>query len=149
MPHTHTNLLTHVIFNTKDRMPLIGADLKGQLHAYMGGIVREIGGKAYIVNGTADHVHLLVSFPPALSLSDAVRVLKANSSRWMRGEKGASKFGWQPGYGAFSVSQSNVKAVAAYIAGQEEHHRKTSFRDEFVAFLKKHEVEFDEKFLWG
>lgn len=115
----------------------------------MGGIVREIGGKAYIVNGTTDHVHLLISLPPALSLSDAVRVLKANSSRWMRGEKKASKFSWQSGYGAFSVSQSNVKAVAAYIEGQEAHHRKTSFREEFVAFLKKNAIEFDESFLWG
>ena len=149
MPHTHTNLLTHVIFSTKDRMPLIPSELKGQLHAYMGGIVREVGGKAYIVNGTTDHVHLLVSLPPALALSDAVRVLKANSSRWMRGEKKAGKFSWQPGYGAFSVSQSNMKAVAAYIEGQEEHHRKFSFRDEFVAFLKKNEIEFDEQFLWG
>ena len=148
MPHTHTNLLTHVVFGTKDRMPLIPVELKHQLHAYMGGIVREIGGKAYIVNGTTDHVHLLISLPPALALSDVVRVLKANSSRWMRSEKQAGKFGWQPGYGAFSVSQSNVKAVAAYIDRQEEHHRKVSFRDEFVEFLKKNELEFDENFLW-
>ncbi|HWS88450.1 MAG TPA: IS200/IS605 family transposase [Pyrinomonadaceae bacterium] len=149
MPHTHTNLLTHVVFGTKDRMPLIPSELKHQLHAYMGGIVRELGGKAYIVNGTTDHVHLLISLPPALALSDVVRVLKTNSSRWMRSEKKAGKFGWQPGYGAFSVSQSNVKAVAAYIDKQEEHHRKVSFRDEFVAFLKKNEIEFDENFLWG
>lgn len=149
MPHTHTNLLTHIVFGTKDRMPLIPAELKHQLHAYMGGIVREVGGKAYTINGTTDHVHLLISLPPALALSDAIRVLKANSSRWMRGEKKADKFGWQPGYGAFSVSQSNAKAVAAYIDGQEEHHRKVSFRDVFVAFLKKNQIEFEEKFLWG
>ena len=149
MPHTHTNLLTHVIFGTKDRMPLIPPDIKPRLHAYMGGIVREIGGKAYVVNGTNDHIHLLISLPPALALSDAVRVLKANSSRWMRDEKKARRFGWQPGYGAFSVSRSNVKTVAAYIETQEEHHRKISFRDEFVTFLKRHDIEFDERFLWG
>lgn len=149
MPHTHTNLLTHIIFGTKGRMPLVEADLKPQLHAYMGGIIREVGGKAYVVNGTSDHVHLLISLPPARSLSDAVRVLKANSSRWMHGQNKAGRFGWQPGYGAFSVSQSNVKAVAAYIEGQEEHRRKVSFRVEFVAFLKKHDIDVDERYLWG
>jgi putative transposase len=149
MPHTHTNLLTHVIFGTKDRMPLIPSDVKPQSHAYLGGIVREIGGKAYVIGGTADHVHLLISLRPAHSLSDALRVLKANSSRWMHDEKRVSKFGRQPGDGAFSVSQSNVKAVAEYIEHQEEHHRKISFHDEFVAFLKKHNIEFDEQSLWG
>jgi REP element-mobilizing transposase RayT len=140
VPHTHTNLLVHVIFGKKDRMPLIPPDFKSQLHAYMGGIVRELGGKAYIINGTNDHVRLLVNLPTAVSLSDAVRVIKANSSRWMKGQRGASKFGWQPGYAAFSVSQPNVKAVASYIERQEEHHRKISFRDEYVNFLKKHGV---------
>jgi putative transposase len=149
MPHTHTNLLTHVIFGTKDRMPLIPSEFKSQLHAYMGGIVREHGGKAYVINGTNDHVHLLVNLPPAVSLSDAVRVIKTNSSRWMKEQKSASKFGWQPGYAAFSVSQSNVKAVAAYIERQEEHHRKISFHDEYVGFLKRHGVEFEERYLWA
>jgi putative transposase len=149
MPHTHTNLLAHIIFGTKDRVALISSDLKPQLHAYMGGIVRELGGKAYFINGTNDHVHLLVNLPPSLSLSDAVRVIKANSSRWMKGQSGAGKFGWQPGYAAFSVSRSNVKAVSAYIERQEEHHRRISFRDEYVLFLKRHGVEFEERFLWG
>jgi putative transposase len=115
----------------------------------MGGIIRELGGKAYVVNGTGDHVHLLINLPPSLSLSDAVRVIKTNSSRWMRAQRRASKFGWQPGYAAFSVSQSNVKAVAAYIERQEEHHRKFSFHDEYVNFLKRHGIEFEERFIWG
>ena len=149
MPHTHANLLAHVIFGTKDRMPLINADRRPHLHAYVGGIARELGGKAYVVNGTSDHIHMLVNLPPALSLSDAVRVIKTNSSRWMKEQREVSKFGWQPGYAAFSVSQSNVKAVATYIERQEEHHRKISFQDEYVSFLKRHGVEFDERFLWG
>jgi putative transposase len=149
MPHTYTNLLAHIVFGAKDRMPLISPEIKPRLHAYMGGIVRELGGKAYIVNGTNDHVHLLVNTPPSLSLSDAIRVIKTNSSRWVKGQRGAAKFGWQPGYAAFSVSQSNVKAVAAYIEGQEEHHRRISFRDEYVGFLKRHGLEFEERFLWG
>jgi putative transposase len=147
MSHTYTNLLAHIIFSTKERMPLIRSEFKSELHAYMGGIIREIGGKAVIINGTADHVHLLVGLPPNCSLSDAMRVLKTNSSRWAREQKRAAKFGWQAGYGAFSVSQSNTQAVMAYIAHQEEHHQKVSFLEEFNAFLKKHGIEHDERYL--
>jgi REP element-mobilizing transposase RayT len=146
MPHTFTNLLTHVVFSTKDRAPLIKDEMRAQLHAYLGGIVREMQGTAFIVNGTTDHVHLLISLPPSVALSDAMRVLKTNSSRWMNDEKRVA-FAWQAGYGAFSVSQSNAKAVSEYIARQEEHHRKISFREEFVAFLRKHEIEYDERYL--
>ncbi|MCA1614881.1 MAG: IS200/IS605 family transposase [Acidobacteria bacterium] len=146
MPHTFTNLLTHVIFGTKDRAPLIGAELRPELHAYVGGIVRELGGRAVAINGVADHVHLLVSLPPTLSLSDMMRVLKANSSRWVK-ETRRIPFAWQAGYGAFSVSRSNVSAVANYIARQEEHHRRLSFRDEFITFLRRHGVEYDERYI--
>jgi putative transposase len=146
MPHTFTNLLTHVVFATKDRAPLIKDEARSQLHAYLGGIVREMQGTAFAVNGTEDHVHLLLSLPPALSLADALRVLKTNSSRWMNEEKHVP-FAWQAGYGAFSVSRSKMKLVSNYIARQEEHHRKISFREEFAAFLRKHEIEYDERYL--
>jgi putative transposase len=149
MAHTHTNLLTHVIFSTKDRMPLINSDVRPQLHSYMGGIVRELKGTALGINGTTDHGHLLVGLPPAIALSDAVRVVKTNSSRRMHEQVGVAKFGWQSGYGAISVSQSNAQAVLAYIAHQEEHHRKVSFKEEFIAFLKKHDIQYDERFLWA
>jgi putative transposase len=146
MPHTFTNLLTHVVFGTKDRAPLINDELRPQLHAYLGGIVRELRGTAFIVNGTADHVHLLITLPPTLSLSDAMRVLKANSSRWMNEEKQVP-FAWQTGYGAFSVSRSNSRAVAEYIARQEKHHRRISFREEFAAFLQKHGIDYDKRYI--
>ena len=149
MSHTHTNLLTHIIFSTKDRMPLIDSDVKPRLHAYIGGIVRELKGTALGVNGTTDHVHLLVGLLPTVAISDAVRVIKANSSRWMREQVRVEKFGWQSGYGAFSVSQSNAQAVLAYISHQQEHHRKISFKEEFIAFLKKHDIQYDEHFLWA
>jgi len=149
MSHTHTNLLTHIIFSTKDRMPLIDSDVKPRLHAYIGGIVRELKGTALSVNGTTDHVHLLVGLLPTVAISDAVRVIKANSSRWMREQVRVEKFGWQSGYGAFSVSQSNAQAVLAYISHQQEHHRKISFKEEFIAFLKKHDIQYDEHFLWA
>lgn len=148
MPHTYTNLLTHIIFSTKDRTPIIGTDLRPRLHAYLGGIVRELGGTPLAVNGIADHLHLLVGLPPSLSVSEALRVLKTNSSRWMREEMRQRAFGWQSGYGAFSVSRSNVRAVSQYIAHQDEHHRKINFQEEYVAFLQKHGIDYDERYLW-
>ena len=123
--------------------------MKEDLHAYMGGIVRELGGKAILINGMPDHVHLLIYLPPTVALAEAVRVLKANSSRWVH-EKwpGNSKFAWQRGYGAFSVSRTIVSDVERYIATQEEHHRKITFEEEFVAFLKRHGIEYDPRYLW-
>jgi REP element-mobilizing transposase RayT len=149
MAHTFTNLLTHIIFSTKERVPCISADLKPKLHAYMGGIVRELKGKAYSIDGTNDHVHLLVSLPPSISLSDAMRIIKTNSSGWVHNLDARHRtFAWQIGYGAFSVSKSNVAAVVRYIQNQEEHHRKISFKEEFVEFLEKHGIEYDERYIW-
>ncbi|MGH9510201.1 MAG: IS200/IS605 family transposase, partial [Terriglobales bacterium] len=120
MAHNFTNLLTHVIFSTKDRVPNIKPDLKSDLRAFMGGIVRKINGKAVIVGGTGDHVHLLLWMPPTLSISETLRVLKSNSSRWVNQREGQSPtFAWQTGYGAFSVSHSSVPAVVRYIRTQE------------------------------
>ena len=149
MAHTFTNLLTHIIFSTKDRTPYINAELKPEMHAYLGGMVRENKGKPYIINGTADHVHLLVSFPPTIALSEAMKILKANSSRWVSDKwKSRRDFGWQIGYGAFSVSKSNVPGVVKYIQNQEEHHRKITFKEELIEFLRKHEIEYDERYIW-
>jgi putative transposase len=147
MPKTYTNLLTHIIFATKERLPLIDDEIKFRLHAYLGGIVREIGGTAIIVGGVKDHVHLLVSLPPTLALSDVLRIIKTNSSRWMH-EQNRKDFQWQTGFGAFSVSFGNVEKVKNYIAKQELHHQKTSFRAEFIDFLERSKMDFDEKFLW-
>jgi len=149
MAHTFTNLLTHIVFSTKDRLPQIEDDLKAQLCPYMGGILRELDGKASIINGTSDHVHLLVQSPPVLALSDAMRVLKTNSSKWVHERWPArDKFGWQTGYGAFSVSKSNADAVSRYIADQAEHHLKKTFQEEFLEYLRKHEIEYDERYIW-
>ena len=150
MAHTFTNLQTHVIFSTKDRVPSIKTGLKARLLAYMGGIVRELNGKAVTINGTADHIHLLLWMPPALSISETLRILKANSSRWVHKEYGmGGSFAWQTGYRAFSVSHSNAPAVVKYIQAQEEHHKKVSFQEEFVQFLKRNGVQYDERFLWA
>lgn len=147
MSRTFTNLLTHVIFSTKDREPTITSELRLELFAYIGGLTRELKGKAYGINGTNDHVHLLISLPPNVSTSEALRFIKANSSGWLR-KKWKRAFAWQLGYGAFSVSKSNVPAVLKYIANQQAHHRRIAYKDEFRDFLRKHEISYDERFIW-
>jgi putative transposase len=149
MAHTFTHLLTHIIFSTKDRRPLLDADLKARLFPYFGGIIRAHDGKALIINGPADHVHILASIAAKHSLSDLMRELKADSSGWVHKTFPDRKwFGWQTGYGAFSVSHSGLAEVEKYIAHQEEHHKRVTFQEEFVAFLKRHEIGYDERFLW-
>ena len=148
MSRTFTNLLTHVIFSTKDRAPLIRAEIKSELFAYLGGLTRELKGKAYGINGTNDHVHMLISLPPNISTSDALRFIKANSSGWIS-DKWKKAFAWQLGYGAFSVSKSNVPEVLRYIANQEKHHRRIAFKNEFVDFLRKHDINYDERYIWN
>jgi len=145
--HTYGNILLHFIFSTQERRPIIKPEFRDELFAYLGGIIREMKGTALIVNGAADHVHVLVRVRPVHSAAEIARVVKANSSRWMR-EKWDQQFAWQTGYGVFSVSESNVAAVTEYIAGQEEHHRKHSFQEEYVAFLKKNNVSYDERYIF-
>ena len=147
MPHTCGNIVLHFIFSTHERRPLIKPEFRADLFAYLGGIVREMNGTALIVNGTADHVHMLLRIRPMHSAAEIVRVIKANSSKWARA-KWNSRFAWQTGYGAFSVSESNVSAVTRYIAAQEEHHRKRSFQEEFIDFLKKNGISYEEQYLW-
>jgi len=123
--------------------------LKARLFPYLGGIIRQQHGTALIINGPTDHVHILASLAAKHSLSDLMRELKTNSSGWVHENFPDKKlFAWQTGYGAFSVSHSNLGEVRKYIANQEEHHRHVSFKEEFVALLKRHEIEFDERFLW-
>jgi putative transposase len=146
--HTASNLLLHLIFSTKDRRPLITPEIRDDLFAYLGGIIREMRGTALIINGTADHVHMLIRIRPVQAAAEIARVVKANSSGWVK-EKWDVQFAWQTGYGAFSVSESSVPAVSRYIATQEEHHKKVTFQEEYVAFLKKHKIAYDERYIWS
>jgi REP element-mobilizing transposase RayT len=150
MSHTYSNLLSHVIFSTKDRKPIIDDELKPRLLGYLNGIASESKARILSLNSMPDHVHMLWELPPSLSLSGSIRVLKTNSSRWVH-ETWASKseFAWQTGYGAFSVSRSNVHAVASYIEAQETHHGKRTFEEEFVELLVKHGIEYDPQFVLG
>lgn len=150
MPHSYCKDLFHVVFSTKDRMRYIDAAIRNDLHAYLGGILREIGGTALTIGGIEDHVHFLMSLPPEVAVSDCLRVVKTNSSKWVHERwPDREKFAWQSGFASFSVSASNEQAVRDYIATQEQHHRKVSFQDEFIALLRKHGVPFDERYLWN
>jgi putative transposase len=145
--HTFSQNHVHVVFSTKDRRKTISKELQPELWAYLAGICRNHDMIASAVGGIENHVHILLRVPPKLALAKAVLLLKANSSKWM-GEQRKS-FSWQEGYGAFSVSASNVDAVVRYIQNQEAHHRKLSFEDEFRELLRRHGVKYDPKFVLG
>lgn len=147
--HTFTNLLTHFVFSTSERVPFLSDGVRSDVHAYIGGILRELKAIPIAIGGTADHVHLLTRLPADLTLADCTRAVKANSSRWIE-ERWPERraFAWQGGYGAFSVSESNRGAVIRYIQDQQRHHQRISFQDEFLALLKRHGVEFDERYIW-
>ena len=148
MPGTYTDLLYHIFWSTKGRERWITPDVIERLHAFMGGIVRDLGGTALIIGGVEDHVHILARCRPDLSISDFMRELKARSSRWVHetfeGKKG---FAWQEGYTAVTVSPSVKPKVHEYIARQAEHHRTKSFREELIEFLERHGIEYDPRYL--
>jgi putative transposase len=147
MPSTHTCLLYHLIFATKNREPLIAKSWRDRLHEYLGGAMRGLDATPQGIGGVADHVHLLVGLKPAHCLADFVRETKKASSAWVAETIPESRFRWQEGYAAFTVSASARLDVQKYIANQEEHHRTKTFREELVAFLEKSGVEFDARYL--
>jgi len=142
----YTNLLFHIVFGTKSRLPMINTEIRPRFHQYMGGIVRGLGGIALEVGGIHDHVHLLVKLKPTIKLSDFLRDLKSNSSTWAK-ENGISKFEWQRRYGAFSVSESQVATVRKYIRNQEQHHKKFDFKTEFETLLRTNGIPIDD-YVW-
>lgn len=147
MPSTHTCLLYHFIFATKHRAPIISDLWRVRLHEYLGGVVRGLGGIPQGVGGVADHVHLLAGLKPTHCLSDFMRELKKTSSVWIAATFQETSFHWQEGYAAFTVSASTRSAVQDYIARQEEHHRRKTFREELVEILQKCGIEYDERYL--
>jgi len=147
MPQSLHQVYGHIIFSTKDRAPLIDATIEPRLYAYLAGIVQQLGGDPLIINGVADHVHLLIRASKSVSDQDVMRDLKGSSSKWM-GDQGFSDFKWQRGYGWFSISANDLPAARAYIENQKSHHAKTTFQDEFRKFLNQYHIEFDERYLW-
>ena len=149
MASTLTSLVYHIVFSTKMRQDLLCPGLTAELYPYIGGIIRGEKGRLLKINGTANHIHILTVFSPVIAVSDMVRRIKGNSSKWINEERRLqSSFAWQRGYGAFSVSESAVEKVSEYIENQEGHHKKISFQEEFLLLLKKHNVGYDEKYLW-
>jgi len=148
MGQSYTNLIYHIVFSTKDRRSVITGDIQSRLYNYIGGTIRKQGGISLAINGVSDHVHVLVKLRQDKAVSDVLRDLKANASGWMHDVFPALRdFSWQRGYGAFTVSASQVEKVTEYIANQELHHSKRTFRDEFIALLVANQIEFEEKYL--
>lgn len=148
MAHSFTSLHYHIIFSTKERRPALSAEFKPRLFEYMGGMIRGMKGVPILINGPADHVHVLAGLPATIALCDFLRELKGDSTGWVKNAVGVADFGWQTGYAAFTVSKSGVGAVREYIANQEEHHRRVSFKEEYLEFLRRHEIEYDERFIF-
>ncbi len=149
MAGTFTNLLYHLVFSTKHRQPIIIPDLRDELYRYIGGIIRNERGIQLEIGGVPDHVHILTKFRADVSVAQMLRLIKANSSKWVNDKPGRrSRFAWQSGYGAFTVSESQVPDVRNYIRNQPRHHNKTTFKEEFIALLERHGIEYDERYIW-
>ena len=141
--------LIHLIYSTKNRAPCFDRDVQVHLFAYQAGILNEWESPALVIGGVSDHVHALFALSKNHALAKVIEELKKGSSKWLKTQGSEFRdFHWQAGYGAFSVSQSNVDEVRRYIEQQEEHHRVRSFQEEFLAFLKRHGMEYDERYLW-
>lgn len=150
MPQSLANMIVHLVFSTKDREPWF-ADVEKMksMHAYLGGVSAKLDCPTITIGGVADHVHILARLGRTMALAEWVKELKRASTMWMRDEwRDFATFHWQAGYGAFSVSQSNTDAVVEYARNQDVHHRTITFQDEFRAMLRKHGIEWDERYVW-
>jgi len=150
MPQSLAKIYVHIVFSTKNRFPFLSTpELRNEMHAYLGGTLKELECPVLTVGGPADHIHILCVLSKNIAIAELVGAIKRSSSKWAK-TKGPSlrKFAWQNGYGAFSVSQSHVERVRSYIQNQEEHHRRKTFEDEFRSLLKAYKVNYDERFVW-
>lgn len=149
MGQSHAKNYLHIIFSTKNRQPFILPEYENALFRYLGGVCKNIESPSLIVGGYLDHVHVLCLLSKKLALMKMVEELKTESSKWMKTQSDTlKKFYWQDGYGAFSVSPSQVDIVFDYIKNQKHHHKKKTFQDEYRAILKKCKVEYDERYIW-
>lgn len=149
MSQSLSRIYIHLVFSTKDRRSILADDIRPALNSYSAGILKQCDSPALIINGIADHIHVLLIQSKNHAISKIVEELKKGTSKWLKEQSpNLADFQWQGGYGAFSVSASNVDRVYGYIENQESHHRKVSFQDELRALLKKHGVSFDERYLW-
>lgn len=150
MAHSYICVHVHYVFSTKNRQKIITPDLEERLWPYMGGIARENKMKALAIGGVEDHVHLLISLPSTLAIAKAIQLIKGGSSKWVTDTFPSHRdFEWQEGYGAFGISASHIEATTFYITNQKEHHRTQTFEEEYKAILRKHGIEYDERYLFG
>lgn len=150
MANTYASLYYHIIFSTKNRVAWIKPEIEQRVWQYIGGVARHHRMTALQIGGIEDHIHALVIAPPILAPSQMAQYLKGDSSKWIHEEfPDLRGFAWQEGYGAFTVSKSNLPEVIAYIQNQRKHHEKRSFQDEYRDFLRKHDIEYDERYLWN
>jgi REP element-mobilizing transposase RayT len=149
MPQSLSKVYLHTVFSTKNRKPLIRNDIEGELYAFIGATVKNLGGIPIKINGMPDHIHILSTLPRTVSISKFIEEIKKGSSKWIK-TKGwdFSRFYWQNGYATFSVSSSNIEVVRRYIENQKMHHAKVFFKDEVIRFLKNYKVDYDERYLW-
>ena len=149
MSQTHAHIVLHLVFSTKNRVPLIDKTVKDPLHAYLATVCREQGCHAYRVGGVEDHVHIATTLSRTMTVAKLIEHLKSSSSSWMKSQGNAyTAFYWQGGYGAFSVSPKDLDALIRYIEGQEEHHRTKTFQEEYLQFLKQYNIPYDPKYIW-
>jgi len=149
MAQSLSKVYLHIVFSTKKRFPFIKPEIEDELYAYMGGTIKKLGGIPFIINGMGDHIHIFSTLPRTVALSKFLEEIKKNSSRWIK-TKGREyqNFAWQGGYAAFSVSSSLKDTIVKYIQNQKEHHRSLTFKEEVIKFLKKYDLDYDEKYLW-
>lgn len=149
MPQSLANLFIHLIFSTKERFPFLSNDVRPELHAYMATVLANLNSPAVLINSVEDHVHILFNMSRTVTLAQVVEDVKKSSSRWIKMHgPNLVTFSWQAGYGGFCVSESNVPKVANYIRNQEQHHRATTFQEEYLEFLIKHKIQYDERYVW-
>jgi putative transposase len=149
MANTYTQIHIHFVFAVKFRQAIIHNDWKEELYKYIAGIIRNNNHKLLAINGVSDHIHVLIGIRPAQSISDLMKNIKQDSSKWINTNKFLKiHFEWQEGYGAFSYSKSQLNAVVNYIENQEVHHKKKTFREEYIDFLEKFEIDYEEKFIF-
>ena len=149
MPQSLSKVIIHIIFSTKGREAWLDRDVRPRMHAYVATVCRDLNAEALRVGGVADHLHVVTTLPRTISQAAMVKTVKKTSSKWIEGlDSKYRQFYWQRGYGACSVSPSQLDAVLEYVESQEEHHRTRSFQEEYRDFLRKYGVEFDERYVW-
>ena len=149
MPQSLAKVYVHIIFSTKNRKPFITKDITNELYAYIAGILKNLKSDVIKINGTQDHLHILCTLPRTITIAKVLEETKKSSSKWIK-TKGVKwvKFAWQDGYGIFSISESDLIETTSYIANQENHHKRLSFKEELKKFLEDYGIEYDERYLW-